>query len=120
MPNRPPFAPLNRSSPASAPTAGPRLRTVLLRALDTVVAFATLRDAEGSAALAPAFDAPAARHPDRAARTAPSSHAHPHRRLLAAAPRPRRPGAVRQQPQACTTPLPTRRSLARTRSAREL
>jgi hypothetical protein len=80
--------------------AGPGVNA-LRRALDLVVAFATLRDAELP--------------PDDGEERAPSPGGagtrgvHPHRRALRGPAHARRPGAVPPQAQHCTTPLAARR-----------
>jgi hypothetical protein len=77
----------------------PGWRGALLRGLDAVVAFATLRDAE----------LPDPAPSDRAGGPAHAA-SHPHRRPLRAPSRARRPGVVAPARQACTTPLAPRHS----------
>ena len=60
--------------------------------------------ARASSPAAPRATRPGAPH---ATRSAPP---HPHRRPLRTTTRPRRPGAVRPEPQACLTPLVARRA----------
>jgi hypothetical protein len=117
-------------------TAVPGWRAAVMRAVDVVVAFATLRDADELPARVGAVPVAAPERPPVAAperprfvRVAaperpgrlraperPHPHPHPHRRPLGRPARTRRPGAVRPAPQACTTPLLTRRHRTRERS----
>jgi hypothetical protein len=99
--------------------------------LDLLVAFATLRDAEGPpeydenmpgagmlwplADVIPPATAAGRRAAERATHraAAPSdvpAADHPHRWPLRPATRPRRPGAVRPEPQPCLTPIVARRA----------
>jgi hypothetical protein len=109
-------------------TAVPGWRAAVMRAVDVVVAFATLRDADELPARVGAVPVAAperprfvrAATPERPGRfrapERPHLHPHPHRRPLGRPARTRRPGAVRPAPQACTTPLLTRRHRTRERS----
>jgi hypothetical protein len=117
------------TSPTVFPRSSRTWRDVLLRGLDLVVAFATLRDAEepvagGGDSDGDAWAAPSGRAPDRAvacAAGAPGNRAHPHRRPLRAPARSRRPGAVRAAAPPCVTPLaarPRRRRAAAPASGR--
>src|SRR3954447_3803882 len=116
MPLRPSSS-LHPRDPLAAP---PAWRTALSRALDVVVAFATLRDTDelDGPRHRPAAPTAAGGRVTRA--SAPDKHAHPHRRPIAPPPRARRPGTVRPPAQPCTTPVPARRSPTRARSGREL
>jgi hypothetical protein len=131
------------SAPPAAASRG--WRAVVWRAVDTVVAFATLRDVEDLAPLdapaatgapvrgarrpearaaarpyatpeRPRFVRPAAPERPRSGRSRVADRPHPHRRPLTRPDRTRRPGAVAAEPQACTTPLPTLHT--RTRAGR--
>jgi hypothetical protein len=90
-------------------------RARLLRALDVLVAFATLRDVEESAAatgrhaLVTASRRPAASTTRGKLRGPAGALPHPHRAPLRSPSRGRRPGAVHTAPQPCVTPLPTAR-----------
>jgi hypothetical protein len=105
-------------------TAVPGWRAAVMRAVDVVVAFATLRDADELSARVGALSAAAPERPrfvrvatpERPARLHAPERPHPHRRPLGRPARPRRPGGVRAEPQACTTPLLTRRHRTRERS----
>jgi hypothetical protein len=104
-------------------TAVPGWRAAVMRAVDLVVAFATLRDADELPPRVGAVRAAPERPrfvrvaiPERPGRLHAPERPHPHRRPLGRPSRTRRSGAVRAQPQACTTPLLTRRHRTRERS----
>jgi hypothetical protein len=94
MPPTATHTPSNHADPTRSRPFPPGWRGALLRGIDAVVAFATLRDAELP-------DAARAPRPTASAQTPP----HPHRKALRRPTRPRRPGAVRAPRQACVTPL---------------
>src|SRR4051795_4749559 len=127
MPLRPSSS-LHPRAPLAAP---PAWRTALSRALDVVVAFATLRDTDelDGPRHRPAAPTAAGGRVTRA--SAPVKHPHPHRRPIAAPaparppprnpppppppptpppPRARPPGPAPPPAQPCTPPVPARRS----------
>jgi hypothetical protein len=61
-------------------------------------------------ASAPDSARPRATRAEHRAEPVPARSPHPHRRPLSAAPRTRRPGTVRPEPQLCLTPLAARRT----------
>jgi hypothetical protein len=91
--------------PASSSTTPTGWHQAVRRALDVAIAFATL-DGYG-------IDGPRDAAPEPASPQGPKPQEHPHRAPLTAPRPPRRPGAVRQRPVRCVTPLelaPRRRS----------